>query len=54
MTPVVLGVGASASYLSYQPYAAHATTDAEAYAPSSIEDGSMLCYKFNISMRICF
>jgi hypothetical protein len=54
LTPVVLGVGASAGYLSYQPYAEHATTPAEAYSPSSIEDGSMLCYKFGISMRICF
>lgn len=54
MTPVVLGMGASASYLSYQPYAGHATTDAEAYKPSHIEDGSMLCYRFNISMRIGF
>jgi hypothetical protein len=54
MTPVVLAMGASASYLSDQPYAEHATTDAEAYKPSHIEDGSMLCYRFNISMRIGF
>jgi hypothetical protein len=54
LNPVVLGVGASASYLSYQPYAEHPTSIANALSPSHLEDDHMFGYTLNISMRVAF
>jgi hypothetical protein len=54
LNPVVFGIGASANYLSYQPYAKHATTLADSYTPSNIEDDHMFGYTFNIAMNVAF
>jgi hypothetical protein len=54
LNPVVFGVGASANYLSYQPYAEHPTTVADSLTPSHIEDDHMFSYTFNISMNVAF
>jgi len=54
LNPVVFGIGASASYLSYQPYAEHPATIADSHTPSHIEDDHMFGYTFNISMNVAF
>jgi len=54
LNPVVFGVGVTANYLSYQPYAEHATTVATSNTPSHIEDDHMFGYTFNISMNVAF
>ncbi len=52
--PAVFGIGASASYLSYQPYAEHPNSVNTALTPSHIEDDDMLSFAFNISMCVTF
>lgn len=52
--PAVFGIGASASYLSYQPYAEHPNSIATAMIPSHIEDDNMLSFAFNISVNVVF
>lgn len=54
LNPVVFGIGAAASYLSYQPYAEHPATVADSLKPSHIEDDHMFGYTFNISMNVAF
>jgi hypothetical protein len=54
LNPVVFGIGASASYLSYQPYAEHANTIEDSYTPSHIEDDHMFSCTFTISMNVAF
>jgi|GEM_PF-2933100 len=54
LNPIVLGIGASANYLSYQPYAEHPNSVDTALTPSHIEDDDMLSFAFNISMCVAF
>jgi hypothetical protein len=52
--PAVFGIGASASYLSYQPYAKHPDSNATALVASHIEDDDMFSFALNMSVSVVF